>query len=99
VEVVRAWVYVRGSEPGALPPRRRNGHRVERRRTEEAIIYSVLRRSGEVGIQSLTPHDFRRTFATNLLESNIDLGTCGPDGALGHQHHRWLEPPQRGRQA
>lgn len=75
-DAVRAWVYVRGSEPGPLfLPRLKSGRLVERRLTEEAIIYIVLRRAGEAGIQSLTPHDFRRTFATNLLEANIDLVT------------------------
>jgi integrase/recombinase XerD len=55
---------------------------VERRLTEEAVIYIVLWRAGEAGIQSLTPHDCRRPFATNLLESNIDLRTVR--GLMGH---------------
>jgi hypothetical protein len=41
--------------------------------TEEAI---VLRRAGEAGFSaSPPPHDFRRTFAANLIEANIDLVT------------------------
>jgi site-specific recombinase XerD len=37
---------------------------------------------GEAGIQSLTPHHFRRTFATNLLEADIDLVTVR--NLMGH---------------
>lgn len=76
LEAVQAWVYVRGTHSGPLfLPRLKSGRLVQRRLTEEAVIYIVLRRAGEAGIQSLTPHDFRRTFATNLLAANIDLVT------------------------
>jgi integrase len=76
LEAVQAWMYVRGREPGPLfLPRLKSGRLVPRRLTEEAIIYIVLRRAAEAGVQSLTPHDFPRTFATNLLEANIDLVT------------------------
>ena len=37
--------------------------------------YIVLRRAAEARVVNLTPHDFRRTFATNLLDANIDLVT------------------------
>lgn len=76
LDAVQAWVYVRGNQPGPLfLPRLKSGRLVWRRLTEEAIIYIVLRRAGEAGIKRLTPHDFRRTFATNLLEATIDLVT------------------------
>jgi site-specific recombinase XerD len=39
-------------------------------------------RGGEPGVRSLTPHDFRRTFATNLLEASIDLVTVR--NLIGH---------------
>lgn len=39
-------------------------------------------RGGEPGVRSLTPHDFRRTFATNLLEASIDLVTV--HDLMGH---------------
>jgi integrase/recombinase XerD len=75
-EALRAWTHVRGADAGPLfLPRLKSDRLVWRRLTEEAIIYIVLRRAGEAGISDLTPHDFRRTFATNLLEANIDLVT------------------------
>ena len=48
---------------GSAPADRRSDH----------LHRAPPRRRG--GIQTLTPHDFRRTFATDLLEANIDLVT------------------------
>lgn len=76
LEAVRTWVHGRGPRAGPLfLPRRKGGRLLWRRLTEEAIIYIVLRRATEAGIANVTPHDFRRTFATNLLDARIDLVT------------------------
>ncbi|CAN5818206.1 MAG: site-specific integrase [Chloroflexi bacterium] len=52
------------------------------------------RRVVEAEVQSLTPHDFRRTFATNRIEADIDVVTVrdwmGPsdiNNTAGYDRH------------
>lgn len=74
--VLMAWFVVRGDQPGALLcPVRRGGHIVIRRMTDQAVMLIIQKRAEQAGIVALSPHDFRRTFITELLNSKADILT------------------------
>lgn len=73
LEAVKAWAQMRGSsgdEPFFTSIDSRSS-----RLTPNAIYYMVKRYGEEVGIPDITPHWFRRTTATEMLESGADLLT------------------------
>lgn len=73
-DALAAWLRVRGAEPGALfCPLRMGGHVVVARMPEQAV-YSIVRgRAEQAGVASISPHDFRRSFVTALLDAGADL--------------------------
>lgn len=79
---VRTWLEFRGREPGPLlAPMSRNVPRqplVGRRLSTDAVAQAVARRIGP----DVAPHDLRRTFTGDLLESGADLSTVSK--VLGH---------------
>jgi site-specific recombinase XerD len=103
---LNTWLDMRGMGPGALflPIRKndaithsrksRGGQRIPARLTAQAIYYIIDKRTLESGInEKTTPHDFRRTFISDLLDAGIDLSTvrvrengrslgCANDGPL-----------------
>jgi site-specific recombinase XerD len=82
---LRVWLRVRGAGEGPVfCPVRKGGHVQPRRGiTDDALAKILARRSLQAGvIQAMTWHDFRRTFAGNLLDSGIDLATV--QRLLGH---------------
>ena len=68
---VKDWLDWRGGEPGPLLHEVRAGRVVHRVRplSAEAIWNVVHRRAKAAGLERITPHDLRRTFATRLLEA------------------------------
>jgi integrase len=73
---VKAWLEVRGDSPGALlNPVRRGGHIEAKGMTDQAVMVILQKRGGQAGIAVFSPHDFRRTFITNLLEAGADVLT------------------------
>ena len=87
-DVLRAWAMRRGPEPGAfLLPVTQRGQVVYRRspgglaaevpaRLSEHAVYLRLRtRAREAGVRPFSPHDFRRTFAGDLLDAGADIAT------------------------
>ncbi len=82
---LRAWLRVRGLEIGPLFCPIHKGGKVQRRRglSDEALAQMLAKRCKQANIeQPLTWHDFRRTFAGNLLDSGVDLVTV--QKLLGH---------------
>jgi site-specific recombinase XerD len=68
------WLTVRGDAPGALflgTGNRQSGGRL----TDQAIYKMLQRRAEAAGVESLTPHDFRRTFVGELLDRGADIST------------------------
>ncbi len=68
------WLAIRGSRPGPLfwgIGNRNKGGRL----TTQAIYTMLQRRAKEAGIDSLSPHDFRRTFVGDLLDRGADIAT------------------------
>jgi site-specific recombinase XerD len=80
-----AWLRARGHEPGAVFASIRKGGQAILRRgiTENALAAMLVRRSKAAALaEPLSWHDFRRTFAGNLLDQGVDLVTV--QKLLGH---------------
>ncbi len=79
---IRTWLKARGDHPGPLlAPMTRTKPRqvvVDRRLSTQTVAQVVARRFG----LHVAPHDLRRTFTGNLLESGTDLSTASK--VLGH---------------
>lgn len=68
------WLTVRGDEPGALFwPIRKGGHVKRGRLTTQAVYHVLTVRAEQAGVKELSPHDFRRTFVSDLLDAGADL--------------------------
>jgi site-specific recombinase XerC len=77
------WLSVRGSELGPLLCPVRKGGKVELRRMSSQAIYdALLRRAEAARLPSLSPHDLRRTFASDLLDVSGDVSAV--QKLLGH---------------
>lgn len=80
---VAAWQTRLGRDVGPLFPRvRRHGVITDLRITDQAVYFIIKERAAQAGIKECAPHDFRRTFATNLLDRGVDVLTV--QYALGH---------------
>jgi integrase/recombinase XerD len=88
IALVEDWLEVRGNTPGALIcPVHRGGKIVlcHFASNGDGIYKLILARAKKAGIKQFSPHDFRRTFCTDLLESGEDVltvqelaGHCSP---------------------
>ncbi|NEP00552.1 MAG: tyrosine-type recombinase/integrase [Symploca sp. SIO2E9] len=73
---VKSWIEVRGDAPGALLcPIRKGGEIQLRQMCPDAVLKIVRRRALQAGVESFSPHDFRRTFCSDLLDAGIDIVT------------------------
>jgi site-specific recombinase XerD len=43
--------------------------------TDQAVMVILRKRALSAGVASFSPHDFRRTFITNLLSAGVDVLT------------------------
>jgi len=50
--------------------------------TDQAMLDILRQRGKEVKIASLSPHDFRRTFASNMIDIGVDIITV--QNLMGH---------------
>ena len=76
IAIVEDWLITRGSAPGPLLCPIRKGGQVERRRmSSQAVLLIVQKRATEAGVESFSPHDFRRTFCSDLLDTGVDIVT------------------------
>jgi integrase len=75
-EMVAAWLPVRGVRAGPLLYPVSKGKRVVRRRlTDQSVLYLLQKRAQQAGVKTLSPHDCRRTFISDLLSAGVDLVT------------------------
>ena len=72
-----AWLAVRGAEPGPLfwPADGRGRPLVNRRMTDQAVLLVLRRRGKQARVRAFTPHDLRRSFISDLLDSGADMVT------------------------
>lgn len=76
IAFVEDWLALRGQEPGALLCPIHKGGRVEMRgMTPQAVLLILQKRAKEAGVESFSPHDFRRTFCSDLLDAGVDIVT------------------------
>jgi len=81
--VIGDWVALRGREPGPLlRPISKSGRILSRRLTDQAVLDILQRLVKLAGIAECTPHDWRRTFAGDLLDGGADLVTV--QKLMGH---------------
>lgn len=78
------WLDLRGTDPGALFCKVNKAGKIRTgKMSGESLRKLLYRRSLQAGLaQEITWHDFRRTFAGNLWESNIDGSTI--QDLMGH---------------
>lgn len=77
------WIESRGRNAGALfPASTSKGKLVRRRMSPQAIRHVWARRCKAAGVTDCSPHDFRRSHASDLLSAGFDLSTVSEQ--LGH---------------
>ncbi len=76
ISFVEKWLAIRGDEPGPLLCRIRKGGHLHLSRMHPDAIWRILqKRASMAGLESLEPHDFRRTFCSDLLDAGVDIVT------------------------
>ncbi len=75
VPALEDWLEVRGAWRGPLFCRILKGNKLTQHRLSDQAIYRIVnRRAKEAGVEeALTPHDFRRTFISDVLDAGADL--------------------------
>jgi integrase len=70
------WLAVRGDGSGALfQPVNKGGRIVAGRMTPQAVYKLLQKRARLAGVKEFSPHDMRRTFVSDLLDSGADIVT------------------------
>jgi len=70
------WLEVRGRAQGALLCAVYKGGRIEIRYLSSDAVLKILRkRAKQAGVEEFSPHDFRRTFCSDLLDAGVDIVT------------------------
>ncbi len=76
IAAVLDWLDLRGNEPGPLLYPVDKAHRVAHRRlTDQAVMFVLQKLARKSGVAAFSPHDFRRTFITDLLNTGADVIT------------------------
>jgi site-specific recombinase XerD len=76
IAFVEDWLTLRGRRPGPLLcPIRKGGEIEVRHMTPQAVLLILQKRAQEAGVDSFSPHDFRRTFCSDLLDAGVDIVT------------------------
>lgn len=86
------WLTIRGSQPGPLFISINKSDKLGKfENMSPQVIYNVVdKRSKEAGITDNSPHNFRRTTISNLLDMNVDIVTIA--ALAGHKN---LQTTQR----
>ncbi|HEY9646972.1 MAG TPA: site-specific integrase [Chroococcidiopsis sp.] len=80
---ITKWLELRNAEPGPLlMPVDRWGKIWRRRLTDQAVLVILQKRGKQAGLSHFTPHDWRRTYAGDLLDRGVDIVTV--QRLLGH---------------
>jgi site-specific recombinase XerD len=85
IPLVNDWIEIRGAAAGPLLCQvNKSGRVVMHRLTPQAVLFILQKRAQEADVSSFSPHDIRRTFASNLLDAGVDLPTV--QALLGHSN-------------
>ena len=78
------WLVTRGPNPGPCFWRARRGGKLcpGRRLSPSGMWEVIVRRALGVGVKNVTPHDFRRTYASTLFDMGVDPVTV--QKLMGH---------------
>jgi len=83
IDIIETWLDERGRENGPMFVRIFKNDKVTLKPISDKTIYNIIiRRYKECGLDRLTPHDLRRTFATILLSQGEDVFTV--QELMGH---------------
>ena len=70
------WLEIRGNDPGPLFwPINKGGNLIPKRMTNQAIYKMLSKRGKQAEVKDFSPHDFRRTFVSDLLDAGADIAT------------------------
>ncbi|NQY65678.1 MAG: tyrosine-type recombinase/integrase [Alteromonadaceae bacterium] len=76
IKALNKWIDKRGYFEGALFSRMIIGNIITEHRLSAGTISLIIeRRCEQTGIKRITPHDLRRSYATNLISSGVDIFT------------------------
>lgn len=82
-QALDAWLAIRGDEPGPLFMPINKADKIQRRPITNQAIYNILKKRGkEAGLKPFTAHDFRRTFAGDMMDQTVDMFTV--QKIMGH---------------
>ena len=83
LEAVQAWIESRGMEPGPfLFPIAKGGRIDSRRMSDQAVYLALKKRASQAKVKAFSPHDLRRTFASEMLDAGADIATV--QKMMGH---------------
>jgi len=83
MDILTLYLKARGNAKGRLFYRGLRSGRLLSEGISSQAVYDILsRRQKMAGVEHLTPHDLRRTFATNLLKNGEDVFTV--QNLMGH---------------
>jgi integrase len=72
---VNDWLNVRGQEPGALLCPVHQHTIIIRHLSDQSVLAILKKRLQSAGVEPFSPHDFRRTFISDLLDAGADIVT------------------------
>ena len=82
-EALHDWLTIRGDEPGAIFTPINKGGRISIQPMTAQAVYNLLKKRAEQAqVKAFTPHDFRRTFAGEMLDGGVDIATVAK--IMGH---------------
>lgn len=74
LKALKRWLHIRGSRKGAVFSALTKSHRLLEQGISVRTVGDIIEtRCKNVGMVRFTPHDLRRSFATNLLASGVDV--------------------------
>lgn len=82
-DAILDWLHFRGDEDGPLFKHIRRGDHIQDTGMTDQAVYNVIKDLADrAGVRDFSPHDLRRTYAGNMLDSGVDIVTV--QKLMGH---------------